>query len=186
MLNVSEKYKYIWWAPERTGSRKVAPILSYFGFTNQNKELFDGTNFHFNHNCLTNDQYKDYKIICNTRNPYSRVYSLFKNFYHYTTDKRIDSFRDYLKYKLPNIGLLELSLKPKLVCHPNYIIRLEYMREDLSKIPFIYDVLTDEQLDYLTEHGKGIDSWEEFYDQEMKDIVYGLLKDHFEFFGYKK
>ena len=111
---------------------------------------------------MTNEQYKDYKIICNTRNPYSRVYSLFKNFYHYTTDKGIDSFRDYLKYKLPNIGLLELSLKPKLVRHPNYIIRLEYMREDLSKIPFIYDVLTDEQLDYLTEHGKGIDSWRNF------------------------
>lgn len=186
MFNVSEKYKYIWWAPERTGSRKVSPILNYFGFTHQDKELFNGTMPYYTHHCLTNDQYKDYKLICNTRNPYSRVYSLFKNFYHQSTDKGIDSFRNYLKFKLPKGELLELVLRPKLIRYPDYVIRLEYMKEDLSKLPFIYDVLTDKQLDYLTEHGKGIDAWEEFYDQEMKDIVYNLLKDHFDFFGYEK
>jgi hypothetical protein len=101
-------------------------------------------------------------------------------------DKNIDSFRNYLKFELTKKDLLEIVLRPKLVRYPDYVIRLEYMREDLSKLPFIYDVLTDKQLDYLTEHGKEIDSWEEFYDQEMKDIVYNLLKDHFDFFGYEK
>ena len=186
MFNVSEKYKYIWWAPERTGSRKVAPILRYFGFIHNNKLIFNDISFSYTHNCLSTAQYGDYKLICNTRNPYSRVYSLFKNYYHKSMDKNIDSFRNYLKFELTKKDLLEIVLRPKLVRYPDYVIRLEYMREDLSKLPFIYDVLTDKQLDYLTEHGKEIDSWEEFYDQEMKDIVYNLLKDHFDFFGYEK
>ena len=38
--NISEKYKFEWIAPERTGSRKVAEVLSYYGFKRNNQPIF--------------------------------------------------------------------------------------------------------------------------------------------------
>jgi hypothetical protein len=79
-----------------------------------------------------------------------------------------------------------MVVNPILSRVPDHIIRLEYMSEDLMKIPFIYDVLNEKQIGLLTQHGKEIDEWESFYDQESKDIIYEKCKDHFIYWGYKK
>lgn len=185
-INVSEKYKFIWVAPERTGSRKVAEVLTYYGFTNNGKRVFNTGEYSYNHYYIPSEKYDDYKIICCTRNPYSRVYSIFKNYYMPVKDKGKDSFKKYLINDIQNSQIIQMIVNPALDQKPDYIIRMENMTEDLLKLPFISDVLTKVQVIMLSSHGKEIESWEEYYDQESKDIVYHYCKDHFIFGGYEK
>jgi hypothetical protein len=60
------------------------------------------------------------------------------------------------------------------------------MKDDLMKLPFILDVLTESQVEAMSSHGKEIDSWEEFYDDDMKEIVYEYTKHQFKSWGYEK
>jgi hypothetical protein len=184
--NVSEKYKFIWLAPERTGSRKVSEVLTFYDFKHNDGPIFKFGRYNFSHVMPTDGRYLDYHIICNTRNPYSRVYSLFKNFYGKVNQKNKDTFKKYLLEDLPNEQMAQMVINPILSRVPDHIIRLEYMTEDLLKLPFIYDVLTKKQVELLTQHGKEIDEWESFYDQESKDIVYEYCKNQFIFGGYSK
>jgi hypothetical protein len=185
-FNVSEKYKTIWLAPERTGSRKVSEVLAFYDFKQNNEPVFHFGNYNFSHVMPTDGRYSDYKIISNARNPYSRVYSLFKNFYDKSLKNNKNNFKKYLTEDLPRGQMAPMVVNPILSRVPDHIIRLEYMSEDLMKIPFIYDVLNKKQIGLLTQHGKEIDEWESFYDQESKDIVYEKCKDHFIYWGYKK
>jgi hypothetical protein len=68
----------------------------------------------------------------------------------------------------------------------DYIIRLEHMKEDLMKLPFILEVMSESQIEMMISHGKDIDDWSEFYDDEMKEIVYNLTEHHFKLWGYEK
>jgi len=185
-FNVSEKYKCVWAAPERTGSRKVAEILRYFNFTCDGREIFNGEFYFYSHNCLTGGKYDGYQIICNARNPYTRVHSIFKNYYTNMVNDKSKDFEYFVKNELDSVRFYDMIIRPKLDSVPDYIIRVEHMLEDLKKLPFIYDVLNERQLGYLVEHGKIMESCENFYDQEMKDIVYGMLKYQFDTFGYEK
>jgi len=187
-FNVSEKYKYLWYGPERTGSRGVARILCFYGFKfkdiNQNSfnKNIDDTYFrNYTHLYYQDRKYSEYKVICNTRNPYSRALSLYKNFANKGT------FKDYIhNIKNDETGIINIIKNPQLQKQPDYVIRLEHFGEDIKKLPFIYDVLTEKQLDDMTISGKEIDEWESFYDSDMKEIVYNLCEHQFDIFGYEK
>lgn len=184
--NVSEKYRSVWFAPERTGSRKVAEILFFYDFRCQDKLVFQFGEYHFSHRKPRDNEFDDYIQICNLRNPYSRVLSLFKRFYSKEQNKNRHTFKKYLREELPRGSMLNMVLNPILSRVPDHIIRLEHMSEDLMKLPFIHDVLNEKQVQLFTQHGKEIDEWESFYDQESKDIVYEYCKPHFIFGGYSK
>jgi hypothetical protein len=183
--NFSEKYKFQWIAPERTGSRKVAEILSYYGFKYNNSTIFELGKYNYIHRGDDNLG-SDYQIICNARNPYGRTYSLFKNFYPKIKDKSKDGFKEYVLYDLPMGQMKEMVIRPKIETPFDYVIRLEHMKEDLMKLPFISDVLMESQVEMLTSHGKEIEDWEKFYDDEMKEIVYSYTESQFKFWGYEK
>ena len=183
--NISERYKFQWVAPERTGSRKLAEIFGFYGFKYKGVNVFNNGNYHYSHYTdLT--QYQDYKIICSTRNPYSRVLSLFKNYYEQYPEKSKENFKKYITEDLPKGMMLKMIENPILNQQPDYVIRLEHMADDLLKLPFIFEVLTEKQVRLLSEHGKPIDEWESYYDQECKDIVYESIPHYFEYFGYQK
>lgn len=186
MRNTSEKYKCDWIAPERTGSRKVSEILSFYGFKHNNRPIYEYGKYNYAHEVMLNSIPKEYKIICSARNPYSKVLSLFKNFYENSTDKSKDSFKKYVINDLPKGQMIKMVINPVLNKVPDYILRLENLTEDLLKLPFIHDVLTTKQVELLSSHGKQLESWEEYYDDEMKEIVYLYTKQHFDMFGYKK
>lgn len=185
LSNISEKYRCEWVAPERTGSRKVAEVLTYFGFTNNNKPIYHYNN-HFHLHNGPNEKYKDYILICNARNPYARTYSIFKNLYPQSIDKSKESFKKYLFEDMEKNITGPIVVKPIFTKIPDYLVRLEYMYEDLMKLPFILEVLNTSQLEMLCSHGKPIEDWEQFYDQETKDFVYSLTKHHFDVWGYEK
>lgn len=186
-MNISEKYKTIWIAPERTGSRKVAEILSYYEFKTNGKLVHDHVNgYSHDHQSFIDEKYNDYEVIVGLRNPYGKTYSVFKNFFNKEKNHNKELFKKFLLEELPKGNRLQEVQNPILNRKPNYIIRLENMEEDLLKIPFIKDVLTERQLSFMTEHGKPIEDWEPFYDQESKEIVYGYCKHIFDLGGYEK
>lgn len=95
-MNVSHRYKLIWWAPGRCASRFTSRILSPLQFYNYDEEYptklgpcFDliyedetpdlqmGT---FSHKLIVpaNIDISDYKIISNVRNPYDMFYSNYR------------------------------------------------------------------------------------------------------------
>jgi len=184
--NISKKYNYQWIAPERTGSRKVSEILTYYDFKCNNKPLNYFGVYNYNHNIEPNEEGTDYKVICNARNPYGRVYSIFKNFYDLIKDKSKEGFRKYLTEDLPRGQTIKMVVEPKWDKPFDYVIRLEHMKDDLMKLPFISDVLTESQVEAMSSHGKEIDNWEEFYDDDMKEIVYEYTKHQFKLWGYEK
>jgi hypothetical protein len=183
--NVSEKYKFLWWAPERTGSRGTANVLSYFDFKLNSKIVSDSTSYNYTHHCLHNDQYDDYKIIGNVRNPYGRVLSIFQNF-NGQFDINKETFKRYLFEQLFYGKDSEIIHRPNFIKTPDYVLRLEYLEEDYLKIPFIKNRFTESQIHWLSIHGKPLINWEEFYDQEMKDFVYDLCEEQFNRFEYSK
>jgi hypothetical protein len=190
--NVNENYKLVWIAPERVGSRSTARIFSFCGFMCRGKQLSFGNALNYTHNSEIPPKYKDYEIISSARNPYSRTVSVYKNFvYNYD---RI-TFKEYvlgLTCGKPEENLTEGAFKystfinPILEKQPEYVIRLENIHEDMKKLPFIYNHLTEQQLEMMCEHGKEIEEWESYYDQEMKDLVYEHLKHQFDMWGYER
>jgi hypothetical protein len=181
-FNVSEKHKMLWWAPIRTGTRTVSQILGYNGFKFEGKP----TGFGYTHYCGIEEKYSEYDIICSCRNPYDKIVSIFKNYYPTYPEKNKETFRDFILDNLNTQQFIDLVNNPKIVKKPKYFVRIENLKEDLLKLPFIYDVLDEERLDLILEHGKQLDSWEEYYDQNIKDKVYNKLKTLFIVFGYSK
>jgi hypothetical protein len=184
--NISKKYNYQWIAPERTGSRKVSEILVYYDFKCNDRAIYAVGNYNYNHDIEPNEEGTDYKVICNARNPYGRVYSLFKNFFHPIKDKSKEGFREYLTEYLPKYYQMKMVVQPKWDKPFDYVIRLEHIKDDLMKLPFILDVLTESQIEMLVSHGKEIENWEEFYDDDMKEIVYKYTEHQFKLWGYEK
>ena len=186
-MNISEKYRTIWIAPERTGSRKLAEIFAYYDFKSEGRPVFNHNNgYAHNHGYHIDEKYMDYDVIVGLRNPYGKTYSLFKNLHGTSKDKSKEEFKKYLVKDLPTRETLKMVTNPILNTIPNYIIRLEYMEEDLLKIPFITDILKPKQLSLMTQHGKEIEDFEVYYDQESKDIVYEYCKHLFILGGYEK
>jgi hypothetical protein len=184
--NISKKYNYLWIAPERTGSRKISEILTYYDFKNNGVSVNNFGKYNYTHNVESYEEETNYKVICNARNPYGRTYDLFKNFYPIIKDKNKEGFKKYLTKDLTRGQMMNMVVNPKWDKPFDYVIRLEHMKDDLMKLPFILNVLTESQIDILSSHGKEIENWEEFYDDEMKEIVYSYTKHQFKFWGYEK
>lgn len=189
--NVNEKYELVWIAPERVGSRSTCKIFTYCGFMCRGKQLSFGNAHNYTHNSEIPLKYKDYDIISSARNPYSRTLSIYKNFVVGYDGRKHETFKEWisaLALDEPEKKFEKYStfINPKLEKEPKYIIRLESILEDMKKLPFIYNHLTEKQLEMMCEHGKEIDEWESYYTQEMKDLVYSHLKHQFDIWGYKK
>ena len=190
--NVNEKYRLVWIAPERSGTRSLVRIFTFCGFVCQGRPLNLGYGYHYTHNWEIPEKYKDYKIISSARNPYSRTLALYKNFVYGFEDI---TFREYilgLTCGKPEENLIDGNSKystftnPLFEKQPEYIIKLENFYEDIKKLPFIFNHLTEQQLEMMCEHGKEIEEWESHYDQEMKDLVYEHLKHQFDTWGYDR
>jgi hypothetical protein len=181
--NVSEYYKSVWLAPSRTGSRSIAEILTYYDFKYNGKPVFLYNEHNYTHISPNLQDYQNYTIICSARNPYSRLLSHFQNYGHQFEIKNKINFRKYVENQMWMTNNLHHPVMDK---EPDYVIRLEHLKEDLIKIPFISDKLTKKQLDLYLKHGKDIEAWEHFYDEDIKEIIYESFKNHFIFWNYEK
>lgn len=188
-INVSERYKTVLFLPQRTGSRSARAIFEFYQFTNKSIFTNKSRNFLYTHKCEIFPEYEDYSIISTARNPYGRVLSLFIHFYPSKNPSEIskERFKKFCMDELSEGGSwFEVVTNPRMRRKPDYILRLESLKDDYIKIPFIFDVLKETQLDKMLIHDKPIQDWTPYYDQEMKDKIYEVCKNHFEFWGYEK
>lgn len=165
-MNISHKYKTIWWAPERCGTKATSHIFKHFDFDYQNvcENKNRPKHSQYQSHDLSNppEIYKDYDVVCSIRNPYDRMMGIFLNFVSLgksspllKNDKTeiMNNFNIFInelfsiKEIKPKFGIK--SKKDKIILDvyvskyniditiPTYYIRMENIVEDIGKINFI-------------------------------------------------
>ena len=187
--NISEKYKFIWVAPEKNATQTTAQILSLYGCKFKDIPIYTPVHrlpYHFTTKSTNTDFPSDYTVLVNVRNPYGRVYSLFKTHFNKVFLKNKENFKKFLYDGIYFSGIVDKAIQPK-VLPPNFkAIRFENLYEDLKSLPFIYENITDKQLKLFTDWHIPPTPWEKYYDDESKKMVYKLCEHQFEMFGYEK
>jgi hypothetical protein len=184
-MNYSDKYKVLWATPIRTATRSCAPIQKYFGFEISGKHGFQ----------IPKGK-EQYFFVLNTRNPYTRMISIYHLFCIHSNLIPND-FNNWIRKKLyeeiKHHGQTldyEFFLKKRITKIPDLLIRVENLYSDILKLPFFMDN-SDELFDIVNDnilkngYSSGYD-YKEFYDQDLADYVYSYLEEDFVFFNYSK
>jgi len=208
-MNSSKKYGFVWWGTAGCGSRAVSVFMTHSGcddLYNHNEDFLVWKTGPFTHAQGIPDGLEHLPIICNTRNPYSRAVSAFldetreegNKEYGYSFDRWLKEIY-FVEGRYPiSHDEFYMTQWPKIGRNPDYIIRMEYMLEDIQKIPVFMSLPHLERgLEYVSENRfKGenprdeyignIQHYQKYYNQELADLVYNNLKDYFDYFGYLK
>ena len=162
-MNISHEHKTIWWAPERAGTKITREVLWDFDFMTYNPKFEHDElplklryQSHFNE---IPEEFSNYKLICNVRNPYSRVFGLFlftqykdvviDKFMHNFIKERFDNFiLEYFVKEKTSINLSKITQTKNVDLNyfskwtfksriPDYFLRVENLSEDLYNLEFI-------------------------------------------------
>lgn len=193
-MNVCHELKTVLWLPPRTATRSIAPLFFKYNF------LYSDYNTHISgYNNYTHDLgfpkgCEDYEVVATVRNPYSWLLSLWSwdNFYEGVAEKDRISFATYIEkqeWELNRIS--EYYLNNKI----NYVIRYEYMKQDLMSIPW-FDVpeeFVESRVNnnpYKSENlarakeSQSFSDYMKHYTKKELDIVKSKLLPFFKKFGY--
>ena len=193
--NLSEKFKYFTWTPERTGSVNFTEIIRELGFQSveisDNKVISLKNEVRHNHYCKFFENHWDYKFISTIRNPYSSLISRVDVTSFEFNEKSIEIVKRMIESNLQFPYEIEGCCQCYNVRTPDYVIRLENLYVDWLKIPFIpnHELNLSGKLKELTEtklNSRNLpnDYWKKYYDQSLADTVYYNHYDVFEKFGY--
>jgi len=185
-MNVSHKYKFVWTAPPKVGSRTIRDIFRKYCDLNPQWPSEDHPS-DFTHANRWPDVSDDYLHITSVRHPYYRWLSYWKYAQNDTNElKRLGTD--------PLTAILEMDENWFFAwtCHQisvntnpriDYIIHAETLVDDIRSLPFMSD---DYELDVpwvgKTQPLEGI-SWDE---QRLRDEVYKRFKVDYDYFGYGK
>ena len=211
-MNVNHNYKVVWWLPTRTASRSVSEILSYYKFTNSVNNL--PVSQSYTHRVGVPSGCEDYTVVCNVRNPYSKILSVW-HLQYFKQDEQTKlpsigmSFKDYL-YSCRNHLAEEYDII-KYPIKPNVYIHMETVIEDIKKLPFID--FNDVELKFIVDHWIGknhytsegcmenhhpdfdlkrdvknptMTDYKNYYTQEDLDFIWNSHKIIFNEFGYQR
>jgi hypothetical protein len=214
-MNISHKHKTIWWAPERTGTKITREIFLDYDFlvidpkVNKEVSLKDGYTSHLNR---IPDEFSNYNVVCNIRNPYDRIFAIFllTQFNNTVIEK---SMHQKIKEKF-NKWVLESFLNKKTSVElskfnqtkninynffskwlfegriPDYFVRMENLSEDLEKLEFIKTnpLWNLEKITQIVENNKFISNrpfkFDEYYDFESAKRIYFYFKRVFNLIPY--
>ena len=189
LTNFSAKYKFVWIAPQRCATQTVSKILSLYDCRYNGRIInnpFIETKQLYTNNIPEINVVEGYDILISCRNPYARTYSIFKNLFTHSFLKDKESFTKFCYDGINWSGLKEVITKPNKIDASFIKLRTEYLLDDLSQVPFIFEKLTTNQLKFMVEIPKPLNDWERFYTSETKKIIYKLTESQFEMFGYEK
>jgi len=212
-MNVSTKVQHIWWATARCGSRAVSEILKHYDFFNYKvSPIFtpesDIRNVSHTHDYGVPKEYSDYKIIIQTRNPYSREVSNWHLACFKETKNELIITKGFEEWVYANQkAVVEQELR---TYKPDYYIRYEHLQEDILNLPFVDinnpNVLRDYHSNILANQYKyeGVDDprgdirrdnkdgryadWKSYYiyNPRIAGIVHEKYKEQFKLFNYEK
>jgi hypothetical protein len=141
-INISQKYKFFSWTPQKTGSTHFTNILNKLGFQSADVDLETKKLSNFragakhNHTCVLFEGHSDYKFITSVRNPYSMMISrsgIISETDVNTKEILAQRLENYMQNRAPFNGTCSCFNER----HPDYIIRLEHLYEDWLKLPFV-------------------------------------------------
>jgi hypothetical protein len=150
-----------------------------------------------NHRCLLFNGHENYKVLAAIRNPYSKFFSEFtftsKPEKILLTEKNIERFTEFLEDKFSSDFLVRENCCDFFVRTPDYVVRVENLYEDYSKIPFIIesDYFKSGKLKEKTKVRVNVSNedeslWKKFYTKNTADLVYYRMPRYFDLFGYDK
>lgn len=214
-MNFSEEHKIIWWAPERTATEATGRIFKELGFHfDRTDEMIVNreSDLHLSHEEHYGDDYNGYNIICNIRNPYDRIFSIFMNFdvlgslpatkevkpklipyfkkwikTYFEKNKLIVKINDYGKSNITSESLKKFTFRNRI---PDQFIRMENLIDDLSELDFIKESIEWKmgQSQSFLKNNQFIKSpyynFKEFYDFESAKLIYEYYFFHFHLVGY--
>ncbi len=185
-MHFSDELQIIWLTPLRTGTRSTIYLLKEIGFEIGMHELE-----------IPNDK-KNYTIICNVRNPYSRLVSIFflqslhlKDFKRDFNSWVFNSFED--KHFLENYQI-EFH---KFLSKVDIYIKIEKFIDSICSLPFINPnksiIEKTIQENIITNHYENEFSqfvnrkdWKEYYNEDTANFVFNKLENQFKLFEYEK
>jgi len=173
--------------PQQTGEEVTTDFLKKYGFETYNV-----------------DDYLDYHLICNIRNPYDRIISLYfqKHFNNKLIKKELTPtykkmFNEWVDTAfIPNKLIVSVANLPKFTISgvnqlekwtfsdkiPNSFVRLENYEDDINKISFINEELVD--LPKINLQEQRTFGFNEMYSTESAKKIYHFYKRHFFLCGY--
>lgn len=194
-MNYSDKHKICWVTPMRTATRSCTKIQNFFEFDSS-----------AGHDVINYEDKKEYDIIFNIRSPYPRIVSLFKIFcFHHNTYNT--DFNLWLQmvtddiHRQANFGYnIHLDdIMKKIHKPPTYFVKVEYLEDDLKKIPliknnlsFLNDIFENEirRNGYSFEFSRYSEKmnfpWQSYYNQKTADLVFTATENQFEIFNYNR
>jgi len=198
-MNYNDDLKVVWITPMRTGTRSSGAIMSKLDFKSENNNIHQKE---IVHGIGIPEGKEDYMLIVNIRNPYSRMVSLYYLYLH-NSKQFNQSFDRWVKSNLSfsdyNKSFFILDSLKKLSKLPDLYVRMENFKNDINSLWFVkenFDLLEQtindniEKNRYLTEFEEyGFtkkNSWKEYYNEEIAEIVFLKLKGEFDFFNYDK
>jgi len=184
---ISHTFKTIWVFPQQTGEEVTTNFLKKYDF-----ETYNG------------NDYLDYHLICNMRNPYDRILSLYfkKHFNNKLIKKELTPtykkmFNEWIKAAfIPNKLIVSVANLPKFTISgvnqlekwtfsdkiPNLFVRLENYEDDIRKISFINEEFID--LSQISLQEQRTFEFNEIYSTESAKKIYHFYKKHFYLCGY--
>jgi len=212
-VNVSTKVQCIWWATARCGSRAVSEVLKHYDFFNYKLSPVytpesDIRNVSHTHEYGVPKEYADYKIIVQTRNPYSREVSNWHLACFKEQKNELIIEHDFEHWVMSN----QNTVKEETVriYKPSYYIRYEHLDQDIKNIPFVdindpivnrdytsnilanqykYEGVDDPRGDIRRDNKDSrYADWRSYYkyNNRLADLVYEKYKDQFDLFNYEK
>ena len=210
-MNFIHTEKTIWILPERTATRTVGQLLNFWEvviFEGEqyktcvpHKNMDGGFNQGLRHEWDVSELFKDYEILLNVRNPYSRMksyyYSLFlKNDCSGNNDCDLSFEQFFDKYCRLHGGLLPHFRYEQIFEKrpPKLVIKYENLVEDLMKVPFIQKKHQDSE-EFRSEWNRVVgnnifnketlnDSYK--YTEIEAEKVYRAFETQFNLFGYSE
>ena len=165
--------------------------FNFYGFDNGKKRKFLTEGITQQHTCQLFEGHEEYKMMVSARNPYSRYVSLYKMIKKLENSfPEIENFEDFLEKQIFEDHNFECVTFHSRI--PDYIIRIENLFEDYSKVPFILisdyyksGIMEEFCKKNLNKSKVDID-WRDYYSQSKADLVFYNSQSYFEIVGYDK
>jgi len=134
---------------------------------------------------IGDDIFNSYFKFCAVRNPYDKMVSLYHMLKSRYPEQYNISFDDFVR-KNDCYNFARYTLENCKSCIDFYI-RFEFLQEDLEKVCKQLNIEYDlsKLPEFKSDYRKDNDDYKQYYNEELKKIVYDRHKEEFELFGYK-
>ena len=193
----SKTYNFYLILPMKTGSVTASWIFTYFDFFTYTRNLYENNEYSefanpalsMVHSYYIPTEVENPEIIITARNPYDRVLSRFLFTWTKNELPTVEDFDLHITKSIENNNAMYVM--PDHI-KPTYVIHLETLFEDYMRIPFVVDsklnssgILKEVIYKKINETRFKVDK-NKFLTDKNKELIYNLMKNQFDLFGYEK